>query len=53
MSLNGLRYGGQMPSKPLPDWLFYPLFWLIVPPAIVAMMVSTMLQRTPQESRND
>ena len=25
-------------TKPLPNWLFYLLFWLIIPPAIVAMM---------------
>ncbi len=25
-------------TKPLPKWLFYVLFWLIIPPAIVAMM---------------
>ena len=28
----------QTPCKPLTKWLFYVLFWLIIPPMIVAMV---------------
>jgi hypothetical protein len=45
MSL-GLRIGHagyQTPRKPLPEWLFYTLFWLIVPPGILAVIVGTVV----------
>jgi len=37
ITLGHLYY--QTPRKPLPTWLFYLIFWLILPPMIVAMMV--------------
>jgi hypothetical protein len=44
----------QTPCKPLPTWLFYVLFWTIIPPMIVAViaweMTKGLRNRVPSES---
>lgn len=53
MSLNGLRYGGQMQSKPLPNWQsnigIVVLFVFVVPVFLVGVMLKGRKQ-SPQES---
>jgi hypothetical protein len=36
----------QTPCKPLPQWLFHLMFFAIIPPMIVAMMVWTQTAKT-------
>jgi predicted small integral membrane protein len=37
----------QTPCKPLPQWLFHLMFFAIIPPMIVAMMVWTVCRPVP------
>jgi hypothetical protein len=40
----------QTPCKPLPQWLFYLMFFAIIPPMIVAMMVWTVCRPVPTQT---